>query len=90
MHVISQTSSGDVVERGFTLGEVTGLLWSPAARSDPAPLVLTGHGGGQDKRARGVLSRSHHFVITCGFAVAAIDAPGHGDRASSGCPSVWD
>lgn len=75
----SETSSNGVVERGFTIGEITGLLWSPTAH-DPAPLVLMGHGGGQDKRAPGILSRAGHFVTTCGFAVAAIDAPGHGDR----------
>jgi pimeloyl-ACP methyl ester carboxylesterase len=80
MHFTSKTSSDGVVERGFTLGEVSGLLWSPAAHSDPASLVLMGHGGGQDKRARGIVSRAHHFVTNCGFAVAAIDAPGHGDR----------
>ena len=80
MHFISQTSSNGVVERGFTIGEVTGLLWTPIASSTPAPLVLMGHGGGQHKRAPGIVSRAVHFVTTCGFAVAAIDAPGHGDR----------
>jgi len=80
MQFTSETSSDGVVERGFTTGEVTGLLWSPVGHSDPAPLVLMGHGGGQHKRAPGILSRAYHFVTTCGFAVAAIDAPGHGDR----------
>ena len=80
VHFISQTSSNGVVERGFTIGEVTGLLWTPIASSTPAPLVLMGHGGGQHKRAPGIVSRAVHFVTTCGFAVAAIDAPGHGDR----------
>ena len=38
------------------------------------------HSGGQHKRAPGILGRAHRFVTGCGFNVAAIDAPGHGDR----------
>jgi hypothetical protein len=56
------------------------VLWSSASGSDRAPLVLLGHGGGQHKKAPGVLARARHFVTACGFAAAAIDAPGHGDR----------
>lgn len=80
MHFHSTTSTDGVVERGFTLGDVTGLLWSPTDSSDPAPVVLIGHNGGQDKRAPGVVNRARHFVTACGFTVVAIDAPGHGDR----------
>jgi alpha-beta hydrolase superfamily lysophospholipase len=75
-----QTSSNGVVEREFTLGEVTGVLWSPAAGSDHAPLVLMGHGGGLHKKTPGLLSRARHCVTAYGYNVAAIDAPGHGDR----------
>jgi pimeloyl-ACP methyl ester carboxylesterase len=56
------------------------LFWSPASGSEPAPLVLMAHGGGQHKRAPGILARAHRFVTACGFRVAALDAPGHGDR----------
>ena len=80
MHFTAQTSSNDVVERNFTLGEVTGVLWSPASGSDHAPLVLMGHGGGLHKKTPALVARAHHYVTTCGFTVAAIDAPGHGDR----------
>ncbi|MGW6376020.1 alpha/beta hydrolase family protein [Rhodococcus sp. NPDC055112] len=80
MHFTAESSSNGVVERNFTLGEVTGLLWSPASRSEGAPLVLMAHGGGQHKRAPGILGRAQRFVAACGFNVAAIDAPGHGDR----------
>ena len=69
-----------VVERTFILGDITGVLWSSASGSDRAPLVLLGHGGGQHKKAPGVLARARHFVTACGFVAAAIDAPGHGDR----------
>ena len=80
MHFTAQASSDGVVERNFTLGEVTGVLWSPASGSGPAPLVLMAHGGGQHKRAPGILGRARRFVTGCGFHAAAIDAPGHGDR----------
>jgi dienelactone hydrolase len=41
--------------------------------------VLLGHGGGQHKAAPGMVGRARRFADD-GFAVAAIDAPGHGDR----------
>ncbi|MEV4238289.1 MULTISPECIES: alpha/beta hydrolase [unclassified Nocardia] len=80
MHFTSQTSSNGVIERDFTLGEVPGLLFSPASGPDHAPLILMAHGGGQHKRAPGILGRARHYVTSCGFHVAALDAPGHGDR----------
>lgn len=80
MHFSSQTSSNGVVERDFIVGEVPGVLWSPESGAGHAPLILMAHGGGQHKRAPGILGRAHHFVTTYGFHAAAIDAPGHGDR----------
>ncbi|MFE9322137.1 alpha/beta hydrolase [Nocardia sp. NPDC052278] len=80
MHFTSQKSSNGVIERDFILGEVPGVLWSPESGAAGAPLVLMAHGGGQHKRAPGVLGRAHRFVTACGFRVAALDAPGHGDR----------
>src|SRR5215469_16151066 len=79
----AETSSNGVVERDFTLGEVTGVLWSPASGPDHAPVVLMGHGGGLHKKAPGLLSRARHCVTGFGFTVVAIDAPGHGDRPRS-------
>ncbi len=76
----AETSSNGVVERDFILGEVTGVLWSPASGSEHAPLVLMGHGGGLHKKTPGLESRARNSVTACGFTVAAIDAPGHGDR----------
>jgi pimeloyl-ACP methyl ester carboxylesterase len=75
-----ETSSNAVVERDFTLGDVTGVLWSPAGGFEHAALVLMGHGGGLHKKAPELLARARHYVTAHGFAVAAIDAPGHGDR----------
>ena len=76
----AETSSDGIVERDFAVGEVTGVLWSPASGSDHAPLVLSGHGGGMHKKAPGLMARARQAVTTWGFTVVAIDAPGHGDR----------
>ncbi len=38
-----------VLERGFVLGEIPGILWTPASASAPAPLILLGHPGGLHK-----------------------------------------
>ena len=89
MQFTAQTSSNDVVERGFTLGDVTGVLWFPASGSEQAPLVLMGHGGGLHKKAPGLVARAHHYVTTWGFTVAAIDAPGHGDRPRNAQDQQW-
>ncbi|MBF6338745.1 alpha/beta hydrolase [Nocardia abscessus] len=80
VHFTAETSSNGVVEREFTVGEVPGVLFSPASGSEHAPLVLMAHGGGQHKRAPGIVGRAHRFVTGYGFHVAALDAPGHGDR----------
>ncbi|MFB9415853.1 hypothetical protein [Dactylosporangium matsuzakiense] len=43
-------------------------------------MVLIEHGGGQHKQGWEVISRAFRYVTACGFAVAAIDAPGTGGR----------
>jgi hypothetical protein len=80
LHFTAETSSNGVIERDFTVGEVTGALWSPASGADRAPLVLMGHGGGQHRKAPAMAGRAHLIVTNCGFHVAVIDAPGHGGR----------
>ena len=80
MRFTSQTTSNGISERLFTLDGITGVLWSPAGATGSLPLVLLGHGGGQHKKAEGMLARARRYVTNCGLAVAAIDAPGHGDR----------
>jgi pimeloyl-ACP methyl ester carboxylesterase len=80
MRFTSQTTADGVSEHLFILGDIHGVLWAPADASGSRPLVLLGHGGGQHKKAPGILARARRFVISCGFAAAAIDAPGHGDR----------
>ncbi len=87
MRFISETSSGGVLEQLFTLtspgGEIPGVLWTPDSAAGARPLILMGHGGGQHKQAPGIVSRARRFVVDCGFAVTAMDAPAHGDRPRS-------
>ncbi|MBM4589201.1 alpha/beta hydrolase [Rhodococcus hoagii] len=83
MHFTSETSSNGVVERTFTLDEITGVLWSPRSGVGGGPLLLSGHSGGMHKRAPGLVAGALHSVAAHGFTVAAIDAPGHGDRPRS-------
>lgn len=44
------------------------------------PLILMGHGGGQQKKAPSIVDHARRFVAECGFAVVAVDAPSHADR----------
>ncbi|GCB49666.1 dienelactone hydrolase family protein [Streptomyces sp. NL15-2K] len=75
-----ESSSNGMVERDFTVGEVPGVLWSPASGAGRAPLVLMGHGGGTHKKWPAMTGRAHRLVTGGGFHVAVIDAPGHGGR----------
>jgi pimeloyl-ACP methyl ester carboxylesterase len=70
-----------VLEREFTLGEIPGTLWTSG--SAPAPLILIGHNGGLHKREPRLVARARHSAAAYGYAVAAIDHPGHGDRPRS-------
>jgi len=76
----AESSSDGMLERDFTVGEVPGVLWSPVSGADRAPLVLLGHGGGGHKKHPAMVGRARRLVTGCGFHVAVIDAPGHGDR----------
>jgi hypothetical protein len=89
MHFTSRTSSNGVVERTFTLGEITGVLWSPESATAGLPLLLTGHSGGMHKKAPGLVAHALHNAAANGFTVAAIDAPGHGERPRSPEDQRW-
>ena len=67
---------------------VPGLVWTPEGATGTRPLVLIGHGGGSNKRTPYVLSLARRLVRHAGYAAAAIDAPGHGER--SGATTVDD
>ncbi|MEV6684497.1 alpha/beta hydrolase [Streptomyces sp. NPDC051130] len=77
----AESSSHGMRERDFTVGGVPGVLWSPASdAAGRAPLVLMAHGGGNHKKHPAMAGRARLLVSGCGFHVAVIDAPGHGDR----------
>jgi pimeloyl-ACP methyl ester carboxylesterase len=86
MKFTSEVSEMGVTERWFELevaGErVPGIIWTPEGAKGPRPLLLVGHGGTQHKRVEGVLARGRHSARRFGYAVVAIDAPGHGDRTT--------
>jgi NTE family protein len=91
LHFTSTTASDGIAERTFTFGDISGVRWSPGSATDGAPLLLVGHGGGLHKYAPGLVARARRAVAGDGsgngsgdgFTVAAIDAPGHGDRPRS-------
>jgi dienelactone hydrolase len=82
----SEKTADGVVERMFAVeveGEsVPGVLWVAAGARGRRPLVLMGHGGSQHKKTPGIRARGNSYAKELGYAVAAIDAPGHGDRIS--------
>lgn len=85
--------SRGVVERRFDVKHdgrvVPGILWTPEGPSATRPLVLVGHGGAGHKRMAYVLGLARRLVRHHAFAVAAIDGPGHGDRAVSIERRAW-
>ena len=68
-----------VLEREFTLGEIPGILWTPATAAAPAPLILLGHPGGLQKMYPRLVARAQRAVAG-GFAAATMELPGSGDR----------
>ncbi|GAA3043206.1 dienelactone hydrolase family protein [Streptomyces glomeratus] len=80
MRFSSTTSYDGVCEQLFALGEIPGVLWTPEGAAGTRPLILMGHGGGQHKKAPDIMAHARRFVAECGFAVVAVDVPGHGDR----------
>lgn len=74
-----QRHDDGVLEREFTLGEIPGILWTPAPASAPAPLILLGHPGGLHRMRPRLAARARHSAEQ-GFASATIELPGGGDR----------
>ncbi|MEO3784157.1 alpha/beta hydrolase [Actinocorallia sp. B10E7] len=69
-----------VLEREFTLGEIPGILWTPASASAPVPLILLGHPPlGLRKMYPRLVARARQSAAD-GFAAATIELPGSGDR----------
>ncbi|MFE1413338.1 dienelactone hydrolase family protein [Streptomyces sp. NPDC058746] len=70
-----------LLEREFTLGEIPGTLWTPQSAA-PVPLILMAHNNGLPKAQPRLVARARR-TAAFGYAVAAIDAPGCGDRPRS-------
>lgn len=84
MRVVSESVSDGVSEQLVDFDGVPGALWTPAAASSSGrPLILMCHGRSQHKKADPLVRRAHRYAARYGWAVAALDAPGHGDRVSS-------
>jgi hypothetical protein len=84
MHFTSEQRLDDgSLEREFTLGDIPGILWTPA--SSPAPLILLGHPGGPGglRKMYPRLASRARSSLASGFAAAAIELPGSGDRPLS-------
>ncbi|MEO7572576.1 MAG: dienelactone hydrolase family protein [Acidimicrobiales bacterium] len=88
----SAATSHGVTERRFDVKReddlVPGIVWTPEGATGSRPLVLVGHGGSANKRTPYVLSLARRLVRHAGYAVAAIDAPHHGDRVTGSSPSI--
>ena len=84
MKFFEEVSEEGVTERRFELEvdgqRVPGIVVAPSGARGPRPLLLQGHGDFQHKRVDNVLALARRMVRHHGYAVAAIDAPGHGDR----------
>ncbi|MEV5827581.1 alpha/beta hydrolase [Spirillospora sp. NPDC052242] len=69
-----------VLEHEFTLGEIPGILWTPASASAPVPLILLGHPPLGMRRMYPRLAARARQCVADGFAAATIELPGSGDR----------
>lgn len=69
-------------ERPFRVGDVSGMLWRPAATTGPVPLVLMGHPGGLAQMRPRLEARARSSAMQ-GFASATIEMPGAGERPAS-------
>jgi hypothetical protein len=78
--ISEQRLDGDSIrERTLILGEIPGILWTPASASAPAPLILLGHTAGLQRMYARLMARAQHAVAE-GYAAATIELPGSGER----------
>ncbi|MFC7449822.1 alpha/beta hydrolase [Rhodococcus daqingensis] len=83
MQFTSEQRLDDVLEREFALGEIPGIVWTPASASAPVPLILLGHPPlGLRQMYPRLLARARHAVAE-GYAAATIELPWSGDRPRS-------
>ncbi|MGU3433949.1 alpha/beta hydrolase [Actinomycetes bacterium M1A6_2h] len=84
MHFTSEHNlDGGMTEREFTLGDISGILWTPpeASSSAPVPLLLMGQPGAIGMRRMYLrLAARARSAVEHGFAAVSIELPGAGDR----------
>ncbi|MVU82779.1 alpha/beta hydrolase [Nocardia sp. ET3-3] len=74
----------DTLEREFTLGEISGILWTPGSAATPTPLILLGQPGGLGLRKMYPrLAARAKAAAAEGIATATIELPETGDRPVS-------
>jgi hypothetical protein len=85
LHFLTQQRLDEgLTEREFTIGDISGILWTPstASSSAPAPLILMNQPGGIGmRRMYPRLAARARAVASQGFAAVTIELPGAGDRA---------
>ena len=81
MHFSTERRLDDVIEREFTIAGIPGFLWTPASPPSAVPLILLGHPGNLPRVYPRILARAQAAAAR-GFAAAAIEIPGAGDRPS--------
>lgn len=84
MHFLSvKHLDGCITEREFTIGDISGIVWTPATSSSvPAPLILMGQPGGIGmRRMYPRLAARARGAAAHGFASVSIELPGGGDRS---------
>lgn len=81
MRFISDQNLDGLRQREFTLGDIPGILWTPASPTAPAPLILMGQPGGWGmRRMYPRLAARARSLTASGFAAVSIEPPGAGDR----------
>ncbi|HET8993162.1 MAG TPA: alpha/beta hydrolase [Rhodococcus sp. (in: high G+C Gram-positive bacteria)] len=78
-----QRLDDSVLERAFTLGEIPGILWTPAPASTPVPLILLGHPPLGLRTMYPRLVARARAAVAEGYAAATIENPWSGDRPRS-------
>ncbi|MEU4600767.1 alpha/beta hydrolase [Nocardia sp. NPDC023988] len=81
--ITEQRLDDDILEREFLLGDIPGILWTPASVSTPMPLILVGPPPIGLRNAYPRLLARVRPTVAAGYAAATIELPGSGDRPRS-------
>ncbi|MFC9968514.1 hypothetical protein [Nocardia ignorata] len=81
--ITEQRLDDDILERGFLLGDIPGILWTPASVPTPTPLILVGPPPIGLRNAYPRLLARVQPTVAAGYAAATIELPGSGDRPRS-------